>query len=178
MCESKVARESPPVFTRIYQHPPGNNRESSRGRQAAREKNRVLGGGRDPPQNPIFFCFFKGFGCSERASRCRLRGFFFGFFGCLGFLACFFRVGFLPWFFQKPKTKTPNPKPAPPQPDPAQPVGPAAEKSWLGGSFWTAAGGHVPAQKNELFLAGISQRFSLFFFRNRREISEKNKQKT
>ena len=100
--ESKVARESPPVFTEIYQHPPGNNRESSRGRQAAREKNRVLGGGRDPPQNPIFFCFFKGFGCSEGSSRCRLRGFFRG---------CFFRVGFLPGVFPKPKTKTPNPKP-------------------------------------------------------------------
>jgi len=83
--ESKVARESPPVFTRIYQHPPGNNRESSRGRQAAREKNRVLGGGRDPPQNPIFFCFFKGFGCSEGHSRCRLRG--------------FSRVFFLEWIF-------------------------------------------------------------------------------
>ena len=39
-------------------------------------------------------------------------------------------------------------------------------------------GGHVPAQKNKLFLAEISQRFSLFFFRNRSELSEKNKQKT
>ena len=120
-----------------------------------------FGGEEIPPKTLFFSVFSRVLGSLRgRASRCRLRGFFFGFFGCLGFLACFFRVGFLPWFFQKPKTKTPNPKPAPPQPDPAQPVGPAAEKSWLGGSFWTAAGGHVPAQKNELFLAGISQRFS------------------
>ena len=87
-------------------------------------------------------------------------------------------MGFLPGIFPKPKTKTPNPKPALPQPGPAPPARPAAEKSWLGGSFWGVTGGHVLAQKNELFLAGISQRFSLFFFRKTRELSEKNKKKT
>ena len=94
------------------------------------------------------------------------------------FYSVFFRAGFYRGFFRKPKPQTPNPKTCAPQPDRAQPVGPGAEKSWLGGSFGGVTGGHVPAQKNELFLAGISQRFSLFFFRKTRELSEKNKKKT
>ena len=80
MRESKVARESPPVFTRIYQHPPGNNRESSRGRQAAREKNRVLGGEEIPPKTLFFSVFSRVLGA--------LRGTHGA--GCEDFLGFFF----------------------------------------------------------------------------------------
>ena len=88
-CESKVARESPPVFTEIYQHPPGNNRESSRGRQAAREKNRVLGGEEIPPKTLFFSVFSRVLGAlrGPHGAGCEdfLGGVFLGWGFCLGF---------------------------------------------------------------------------------------------